>query len=200
MNKTEFFAELKKRLKGLPERDLHHSFEYYGEMIDDRVEDGMTEEEAVAALGSVDKIVVRILEGASLFKLMYTRIKPKRTLRTWEIVLLVLGFPLWLPLLIAVAAVALSVYVVLWSAVVSLYATDAALFGGGAGVALWSLLVFAGGHGAAGSLWLGCGIFSLGLAIFGVFACNIATKGAVWLGKRMVLGTKALLIGKERAK
>lgn len=200
MNKTEFFMALNERLSGLPERDLEHSFDYYNEMIDDRVEEGMTEEEAVAALGPIDEIVAQILGETSLFKLLHEKIKPKRKLRTWEIVLLLLGFPLWLPLLIAVAAVAVSAYAVLWSVVVSLCAIDAALFGGGAGVLLWSLMIFAGGNGAAGFLWIGGGLFCLGLAIFGIFACNAATKAALWLGKRMVLGTKALLLGKERAK
>ena len=48
MSKTEFLTELKKALEGLPEEDIEKSLEYYSEMIDDRIEDGLSEEEAVA--------------------------------------------------------------------------------------------------------------------------------------------------------
>ena len=198
MNKIDFFMTLEERLKGLPRSDLEHSFDYYNEMIDDRTEEGMTEEEAVAALGSVDEIVDQILGETSIWRLLYTKVKPKHSLRAWEIVLLVLGLPVWLPLLISAVAVALSVYVALWSVVISLYAVNVSLLAGGVGVVLWSVLLLVRGNGAVGLLWIGGGLLCVGLGIFTLFACKYATKGAVWLGKRMVLGTKALLLGKEK--
>ena len=57
MDKAQFLDELKKRLAGLPQSDLEERLQFYGEMIDDRVEDGLTEAEAVAGIGSVDEIV-----------------------------------------------------------------------------------------------------------------------------------------------
>ena len=198
MNKSDFFMMLEDRLKGLPQSDLEHSFDYYNEMIDDRTEEGMTEEEAVAALGPVDEIVDQILGETSIWRLLCTKVRPKRSLRVWEIVLLVLGLPVWLPLLISAAAVALSVYAVLWSVVVSLYAVTASLLVGGACGVLWSALFLVRGHGAVGLLWIGGGLFCIGLGVFALFACKYTTKGAVWLGKRMLLGTKALLLGKEK--
>ena len=50
MNKTEFLNELKDGLSGLPREDVEERLSFYGEMIDDRVEEGMTEEEAVAGI------------------------------------------------------------------------------------------------------------------------------------------------------
>ena len=50
MNKQEFIANLKARLSGLPAGEIDARAECYGEMIDDRMEDGMTEEEAQTAL------------------------------------------------------------------------------------------------------------------------------------------------------
>ena len=38
MTKAEFITELKKRLSGLPMRELEESLSFYGEMIDDRIE------------------------------------------------------------------------------------------------------------------------------------------------------------------
>ena len=58
--------------------------------------------------------------------------RPKRQLQAWEIVLLALGSPVWLSLGLAALAVVLSLYVVVWSLDVSLWAVFAAL-GAGAG-------------------------------------------------------------------
>ncbi len=54
MTKLEFLSGLVKRLEGREERS--NIVQYYREMIDDRIDDGMTEEEAVAAMGSIDDI------------------------------------------------------------------------------------------------------------------------------------------------
>ena len=56
MNKTEFIEQLKKALTGLSEEDIRKSTDYYEEMIEDRMEDGISEEEAVNGLGSIESI------------------------------------------------------------------------------------------------------------------------------------------------
>ena len=53
MNKETFLSELKKGLSGLPADDVNERLAFYGEMIDDRVEESMSEEEAVAGIGTV---------------------------------------------------------------------------------------------------------------------------------------------------
>ena len=51
MNKTEFLDALRHALGKLPSYEVEQSIAFYAEMIDDRIEDGMSEQEAVAALG-----------------------------------------------------------------------------------------------------------------------------------------------------
>ena len=51
MNKTEFVLELAQRLSHLPWSEIEERVNYYGEMIDDRMEEGLSEKEAVAAMG-----------------------------------------------------------------------------------------------------------------------------------------------------
>ena len=48
MNKQEFLDELRKGLCGLPSEDIEERINFYSEMIDDRMEEGLTEEESVA--------------------------------------------------------------------------------------------------------------------------------------------------------
>ena len=100
MKKQEFLNELRKQLAGLPKDDLDNRINFYEEMINDRMDEGLSEEEAVADIGTVDDIVKQIASETPMLRLVAEKAKPKRTLRVWEIVLIVLGFPLWLPLLI----------------------------------------------------------------------------------------------------
>lgn len=64
MNKEQFLSELSRRLDGLNGNDLYRTLEYYAEMIDDRVEEGMSEEAAVAALGDLEAIAREIMQDA----------------------------------------------------------------------------------------------------------------------------------------
>ena len=61
MTKMEFLAKIRLGLSSLTEDETQRSFEFYREMIDDRIEDGLTEEEAVAAAGDPNEIIRNIL-------------------------------------------------------------------------------------------------------------------------------------------
>lgn len=73
MNKEQFKAALYKELSGLEEGDLEKSLEFYTEMIDDRMEEGLPEEEAVASLGEVREIATQILSDTPLPKLVFEK-------------------------------------------------------------------------------------------------------------------------------
>ncbi|MBQ9783639.1 MAG: DUF1700 domain-containing protein [Clostridia bacterium] len=199
MTRNEFLSALAQKLYGVPEKDKESSLEYYGEMINDRIEEGMTEEEAVAALGSPEEIATQILRELPLPKLVQARVKPRRALRAWEIVLLILGAPVWLPLLLAAAVVILAIYVVLWSLVVSLAAVNVS-------VAAVSLVGFTGAVAflAEGGLadrlvMLGMGLVGAGLSILLFFGVRYAAQGVIWLGKKIWQGLKFCLIRREAA-
>lgn len=63
MNKKEFLRELSFRLIFMKKDDKQAILDYYSEMIDDYVEDGYTEEEAVLKLGSIKSIIKNIKES-----------------------------------------------------------------------------------------------------------------------------------------
>lgn len=64
MTKHEFDRLLREKIAQLPQKDIDSFSQYVGEMIDDRIEDGLSEEEAVADIGSIDDIVKAILSDA----------------------------------------------------------------------------------------------------------------------------------------
>lgn len=197
MNKQEFLLALRGALADLPEADIKASLDYYAEIIDDRVEEGDSEADAVASLGSVVTVAEQILLDMPLPKLVKARVKPKRRLRPWEIVLIAVGSPVWFPILIAFAVVVLALYVVLWSLVVSIYAVDVALaaclLGGMGG----SVVLFIAGNPLSAVALLSAGLVCAGLAIFLFFGCKAATKGTILLTKKMLLGVKKCFVRKE---
>ena len=197
MDKAQFLEELRRRLAGLPQSDLEERLQFYGEMIDDRVEDGLTEAEAVAGIGSVDEIVEQIMADIPLSKLVKEKVRRRRSLKAWEIVLLVLGSPVWLPLLIAAFAVGLSLYITLWAILISIWAVDLSLAVcavGGLAVAVFLLVK---GSLAGMGMALGAAVCCAGLAAALFVCCKALTKGLLWLTKKMLLGIKTLFIGKE---
>ena len=84
MNKAEFLARLRRGLAGLPREDVEERLTFYSETIDDRMEEGLTEEEAVADLGDVDEIAAQIVADTPLPRLVKERARSKRALRAWE--------------------------------------------------------------------------------------------------------------------
>jgi len=196
MNKNEFLTTLRERLNGLPEEDIIKSIDFYGEMLDDRIEDGMSEEEAVSDLGNIEEIISQILSAVSLPKLVKEKVKPKRALKAWEIVLLVLGAPLWIPLLVTVILTVLAIYLSVWSVIISLYAVDLSIAVSGlACIGVAVALLFDGQFVPAGVVF-GAGLVCMGLAILLLFAFNLVTKGILWVSKKVLLGIKGLFIGK----
>ena len=60
MNKIDFLLLLHDKLSALPAEEVEEGLNFYSEMIEDRIDEGMTEEEAVASVGSVDEIAAQI--------------------------------------------------------------------------------------------------------------------------------------------
>lgn len=199
MNKQEFISALQEGLAGLPRDDIEERITFYSEMIDDRIDDGISEQEAVAELGTVDDIVFNTMSEMPLAKLVKEKVKPGRALRAWEIVLLVLGSPIWLSLLIAAASVVIAVYIVLWSLIISLWAIEIAMAVSSlAFVAAFAAFIVNGR--ISGVAALGAGFICAGVAILGYFGCKLATKGILLLTKKICIWIKSCFIRKEVSK
>lgn len=197
MKKIDFILALHDRLAGLPQEEVEERLNFYSEMIDDRVEEGLSEEEAVAAVGTVDEVVHQIVAETPLSSFAKEWVKPKRKLGPWEIVLLVLGSPLWLSLGIAAFAVVFSVYISLWAVVISLWSVPVSLLGSAMGCVALAVLFAVRGSGAACAALLGAALICAGLSVFAFIGCRACVKGAVWLSRRMVLAIKDSFAGRR---
>ena len=70
MNKRQFINALKLKLQGLPQSEVEDRLSFYEEMIEDRVEEGVSEEEAIKSIGSVEEISSQILADIPFLKLL----------------------------------------------------------------------------------------------------------------------------------
>ena len=197
MNKAEFLNELRTKLNGLPQNDIEERVSFYTEMIDDRVEDGMSEEEAIEQIGPVDKVVETIVSEIPLSKIVKAKVKPQKKMPVWAIVLLVLGFPVWFPILISLVSVIFSVYLTLWIIVITLYAVDLSLAVASIASIASAFVAFIGGEPLVGLASIGSFMVCGALSVLMFFGCGYVVKGVVFVTRKMLLGIKSCFIGKE---
>ncbi len=200
MSKQEFLAELEARLSGLPQEDIGDRLRFYSEIIDDRMEEGLSEEDAVSGIGTVDEVVSQIVAEVPFPKIVKEKMKPKRALKAWEIVLLALGSPMWITLLIAALAVAFAAYVVVWALIVSLWAVEISAVACSLACIFAAFISFIRGNVVIGIAILGAGAFFAGLSILLFFGFRQATICILHLTKKMALGIKSMFVGKEDVK
>ena len=199
MRKFEFLAQLRQGLSGLPKSDIEECLLFYSEMIDDRIEDGLSEEEAVLMAGPIDEIVEHTVAEIPLTRIAKERMKPNRRLKTWEIALLVLGSPVWLSLGIAAVAVVLAAYLVLLEVVVFLWAIFATFILSSLASVVAGVIFALDGSFLTGIAIIGLGLVCAGASILMFYGSKMATKGIWELSKRIFIGIKRCFIKKEVA-
>lgn len=197
MTKREFLDELRRRLSDLNDADFEASVAYYEEMINDRMEDGLSEEEAVKEIGTPAEAASHILEEMSLGKLIKARLNAKSKLPVWVIVLLIVGAPIWLSLLVSAVSAVFSAYASLWAVVASLWVIVAAFVVSAFASLIAAPVLFVMGFGWTGLASIGAALFLAGLAIFAFVGGFYATKGMCWLTKQIFLLIKRLFVRKE---
>ena len=172
MTRDEFLNRLGELLACLPADQVKETQEFYAEAIADRMEDGMTEAEAVAAMGTPGEVAEATLDELPAVPRAIARTKRKSTALLW--VLAIVGSPVWIPLLLAfVAVLALCVWIV------------AAAFGGAGLVGL--LFAVDGiiiGHVPYVLASMGMGFASIGVALL--------TGAGAWTASRQIARLSAL--------
>lgn len=196
MTKLQFLLSLHNKLSGLPQNEIEERLNFYSEMIEDRIEDGLSEEEAVSEIGTVDEIAEQIVSDIPLTKIAKEKIKPKRRIKAWEIILLILGAPLWLSILIAIFAVIFSLYLSLWAVIVSLWASFVAVIGSALGGIMSGIVLGIYKNALTGVALISAGLVCIGLSILFFYGCKVATKGILLLTKKIILAFKKSFIKK----
>ncbi len=200
MNKQEFLTRLKNGLSGLPKEDIEERLKFYEEMIDDKIEEGIPEESAVSEIGSIDELISQITADNPLPKIEPEELEAPRKLKLWEIILLILGSPIWVSLLLAVAAVVISVFAVVWCVIITLWAVFISLAFCGLGLILGGIIFVFKGLFIQGAATFGAGLICVAISIFMFFVSLCATLGILGISKKFYGFIKNKVVNKEVSK
>lgn len=197
MNKNEFIFALREKLSKFPKVEVDERISFYSEIIDDYIEDGLTEDEAVSKIGSIDKIVEQISSEIPLSKIVLNNVKPGRKLRVWEIILLVLGAPIWLSLLVGIAAGLISVFAGLWAGVISIFGVSFGfMIGGILGAILGILFIFIKSL-TEGLIMVGAGLVIAGVGMLLLPLAKLLSQLLIKLIKLIIRLIKKAFVNKE---
>ncbi len=185
MNKQEFLKQLTSALSGLPQEEVRKTVDYYAEIIDDAVEDGKEESEIISSFDAVGEIAERVINETPIRKFVTADVK-KRNISVGAVVLIIVGSPVWLPILIAIFAILLSIYITVWSVIISLFAVFAALaLSAVAMIILAPIMAFA--RPVKAIFAFGLALLCAGLAVFmfyiSVWSARLVIKFTVFLAR-----------------
>lgn len=182
MTKNQFMSKLRIKLSRLPKTEVEERISFYSEMIEDRMEAGLSEKDAVMDVGSVDSIAMQIREE---LKATDQSNKEKKAKDGWKIALIILGSPIWISLIAAAAAIVISLIATLWSVVISLWAVFSSLVGVTfcgivAGIYLTARVSL-----YTGIAFILAGVVSLGLSILFFYASKGLTQASAICTKKI---------------
>lgn len=196
MTKEIFLNELANKLHQLPQKEVKQHLSYYEELLNDMLEDGISQEDAVAKLGNINEIAQEILCEQPISVLVKNRVRPKKGWTGPAIAVAVLGAPMWIPLvlsfIITAAAIAFSIVAIIFS--IFLVAVSFAL----AGILILmrgiSILFISTSYAVFA---IGIGFLMLGLACLLTLAVEYASVGFYRGTQWLLRVSKNFLIVKE---
>jgi uncharacterized membrane protein len=183
---------LNEKLSCMPKKEIEERLTFYSEIIDDRMEEGLSEEEAVAAIGDTDEIAKGIMAESSQVKPENDpkpEEKTKRRLSGLEITLLVLGIPVWIPLISAAFVISLSLYVFAWAILISLWACFGVLAIGSPCLLVLGIVQIISSQRITGIALIGAALACAGITVFAFYGClalsKLVIRLTVWSFKRI---------------
>lgn len=102
MDKTDFLVDLQKKLKRYGVKNANDYIDYYSEYLDDLIENGMSDYEAINKIGGLQKVLLEILSDENV-------VIPQTSKRAMGLLFLSLGLPLWGPVVAGIYIIILAV-------------------------------------------------------------------------------------------
>ena len=209
MTKEQFLRELQNRLSFLPSTEVAPFISYYREMIEDRMEEGMSEADAVAGLGDIGRIVEVIQYEMPVTSLVVSSVREKtseakaKAESRWPawgkglvIALLIIGSPIWVSLLVAGLGLLIGLLAAKLAIIVAVAAVVLAMaVGSVAALVIGCVNLFS--QPAAGIALIGAGLLGVGLTILAYLLAVIIIKGIIQLIKLLFHWLKGLFVKKE---
>lgn len=186
MNKNEWIDELRGLLerRGVPASEVADALEYYAEAIDDRIEQGLSEGEALAQIGSPAQACDAVAESVPAAKRVAVAATATRERKALVTVLLVVSAVFWVPLAFGLLGAAAGLYATIWAAVLVVWTGVGSLLACGLGAVPLACYAASCGQLAEG-LFSGGSLLAFGAV--GVALIPLAIIATVLLFKASVL-------------
>lgn len=155
MTQNEFLSGLKAHLSKIPKAEREKIVEYYTEIINDKIDEGKTEEQAVSELGSPEQV------AQSVFEDYYDNETKHNNGKKSHGVGAIIGFSVLIPFVILMVAV-------LGVVSLSFIIGSVALLIGGAAFLISSFWIFFQSF-PTGLFQLGAGFFAVAIGVFAMY-------------------------------
>lgn len=172
MNREQFMAELKERLKRLPFDELKNAIDYYEEYFDEA-----GEEAALRQLGTPAEVASQIISEFAE-KSLSTRVKKPKTSIGWSVLLGIFAAPIALPLTFAFIMVIFALIIVIFAFVFSIGVSGLTFLVAGI-VSLVSSIVVLATDFATGIVLMGVSFTLIGLGYLLGHATMVLSKASV---------------------
>ena len=177
MNKKEFLNNLRKKLSHLPKDEVEERINFYSEMIDDQLEEGIPEEEIISSINLKEEFNFNESSKESNNNDFITKAKNSIA----KNILIILGSPVWFPILLALVitlfAVIFSFVISFWTSFISLVAVSFAGF-------IYGVVLLLSYKIATGLAIVGVSLVVAGLSIFAFYISKFTTKYSILLCKK----------------
>lgn len=194
MTRQEFITALREKLLNLPRKDTDERIGFYEEMIDDKIEEGMSEEEAIASVGTIDSIYAQMLEEIPFIEIIREKIKQKKRVSSGKIALIISASPIWLSLLAVAFAIYVSLIAAIWSIIISFWAVFVSFAASTPIGVIVGLFNAFSGNVLFGLALIFSGIILAGLTILAFYGCRYTTKWSAVLTQKTLLGIKKIFV------
>lgn len=193
MGKKEFLAALRRALRGLPARDIDGHCEFFEEIINDRMEDGLSEAAAVRSLGGVSRVAEQIISQTPLSRIVKEKLR-SGGIGFWGVLLIIFASPVWISLAAAAFAVLVSLWAAAFAVAVSLWAAELGIAVGAVGGLGFGAFLLFGSSRTGGLFMISEALVAGGIAIFMFFVCKAITKVSMLFVSKSLLGIKNLFL------
>jgi len=199
MKKKDFLDKLRDEIRNLPYDEVEKTIAYYDEIISDRMEDGSSEDEAVASCGTPENIARDLLANQPFSTIIKHRVEDYKKKKTSDnkiaiIIILILLFPFWFPIVMSALGLLIGFFAAIGGVIIALWAVSIAIGVGGLGMIVASTFGFATNFIPTGFFAIGSGIALIGLSILAIIAVIYATKGIIKLLGLLIHSTKKLFV------
>ncbi|MBQ6798996.1 MAG: DUF1700 domain-containing protein [Oscillospiraceae bacterium] len=205
MDKRAFLEILRRELSVLPPQELNKQLNYYEEMLADMIEDGMSEEQAIAKMGDPVQLARGILADMPNPPHQPEPMQPPKKASTvkssvWLIIALILGFPVWGSIAIALLAVVISVAAAVLAVMIALFAVAIGLIVSGFAMLVMPFFAAIGVTIPAIIVMVGAGLLCIGLGLLSWFGLYWLIKGTSALIRGLFTSRRVFPKGKEEFK